>query len=39
MVVSAAVIETLASLDLKYPKIGREKLQELTAAKAALLKK
>jgi PPK2 family polyphosphate:nucleotide phosphotransferase len=39
MVVAAAVIETLASLDLKYPEVGKEKLKELATAKAALLKK
>jgi PPK2 family polyphosphate:nucleotide phosphotransferase len=36
-VVAAAVIDALASLDLKYPEIGREKLDELAAAKRALL--
>jgi len=39
IIVSAAVIETLASLDLKYPTVGKDKLKELAAAKAALLKK
>jgi PPK2 family polyphosphate:nucleotide phosphotransferase len=39
VVVAAAVIETLASLDLKYPGVGRDKLKELAAAKAVLLKK
>jgi PPK2 family polyphosphate:nucleotide phosphotransferase len=38
-VVAAAVIETLASLDLKYPEVGEAKLKELASAKAALLKK
>ncbi|MGO9585644.1 MAG: polyphosphate kinase 2 family protein [Limisphaerales bacterium] len=38
-IVAAAVIETLASLNLKYPKVGPDKLKELAAAKAALLKK
>ena len=37
-VVVAAVVETLASLDLKYPEVGKEKLKELAATKAALLK-
>jgi PPK2 family polyphosphate:nucleotide phosphotransferase len=37
IVVAAAVIETLASLDLEYPKVGPEKLKELAAAKKALL--
>ena len=39
MVVAAAVIETLASLDLKYPEVGKDKLKELAVAKAALVKK
>jgi len=39
IIVSAAVIETLASLGLKYPDVGKDKLKELAAAKAALLKK
>jgi PPK2 family polyphosphate:nucleotide phosphotransferase len=39
MVVAAAVIETLASLGLKYPDVGEDKLKELAAAKKALLKK
>ena len=37
LVVAAAVAETLGSLDLKYPKVGKEKLKELAAAKRALL--
>ena len=36
MVVAAAVIEALASLDLHYPKVSKEKLKELAAAKRAL---
>ena len=39
VVVAAAVIETLASLDLKYPEVGEDKLKELAATKKALLKK
>jgi polyphosphate kinase 2 (PPK2 family) len=39
VVVAAAVVETLASLDLKYPEVGKDKLEELAATKAALLKK
>jgi PPK2 family polyphosphate:nucleotide phosphotransferase len=39
VVVAAAVIETLADLNLKYPAVGEDKLKELAAAKAALLKK
>ena len=38
-VVAAAVIETLADLNLEYPKVGPEKLKELAAAKRTLLKK
>ena len=37
VVVAAAVIEALSSLDLHYPKVTREKLKELAAAKKALL--
>jgi PPK2 family polyphosphate:nucleotide phosphotransferase len=37
VVVAAAVIETLASLDLHYPEVSKEKLKELAAAKKALL--
>jgi hypothetical protein len=36
-VVAAAVIETLASLDLAYPKVDEGKLKELAAAKKKLL--
>jgi PPK2 family polyphosphate:nucleotide phosphotransferase len=39
VVVAAAIIETLASLNLKYPEVGEDKLKELAAAKKALLKK
>jgi len=39
VVVAAAVIETLASLNLKYPEVGEDKLKELAATKKALLKK
>jgi PPK2 family polyphosphate:nucleotide phosphotransferase len=39
VVVAAAVIDTLAALDLEYPKVGADKLKELAAAKRALLKK
>ena len=38
-IVAAAIIETLASLNLKYPKVGADKLKELAVAKAALMKK
>jgi PPK2 family polyphosphate:nucleotide phosphotransferase len=37
VVVAAAVIEALDSLDLKYPKVDNSKLKELAAAKKALL--
>jgi hypothetical protein len=39
VVVAAAVIETLASLDLAYPKVDETKLKELAAAKKKLLSK
>jgi PPK2 family polyphosphate:nucleotide phosphotransferase len=38
VVVAAAIVETLASLDLKYPEVGTDKLTELEAIKAQLLK-
>ena len=37
MVVAAAVIETLASLDLAYPEVGKEKLKELDVVRQALM--
>ena len=37
VVVAAAVIEALSSLDLHYPKVSQEKLKELAAAKKTLL--
>src|SRR6516162_6289551 len=39
VVVAAAVIEALTSLDLEYPKVGESKLKELAAAKKKLLNK
>jgi PPK2 family polyphosphate:nucleotide phosphotransferase len=36
VVVAAGVIEALSSLDLDYPKVGREKLNELAAARESL---
>ena len=36
VVVAAAVIDALASLDLEYPKVGKKKLEELKAARQAL---
>jgi len=37
VVVAAAVVSTLGSLDLAYPKVSPEKLKELAAARRALL--
>ena len=37
IVVASAVIEALASLGLKYPKVGKEKLAELAQVRKALL--
>jgi hypothetical protein len=37
--VGAAVIDTLVSLDLAYPKVDQGKLKELAAAKKKLLSK
>jgi PPK2 family polyphosphate:nucleotide phosphotransferase len=37
VVVAAAVVSTLGSLDLAYPRVGPEKLKELAAARRALL--
>jgi PPK2 family polyphosphate:nucleotide phosphotransferase len=39
VVVAAAVIETLHSLNLKYPEVGPDKLKQLAAAKRMLMKK
>jgi PPK2 family polyphosphate:nucleotide phosphotransferase len=39
VVVAAAVIDTLADLELAYPKVGEQKLKELAAAKEKLTKK
>ena len=39
VVVAAAVIETLDSLDLAYPKVDQGKFKELAAAKKKLLSK
>jgi len=38
VVVAAAVIRALASLDVDYPEVGKAKLREIAAAKRALLK-
>lgn len=37
VVVAATVIDALGSLDLEYPKVGKEQLDELAAAKAVLM--
>jgi hypothetical protein len=38
IVVAAAVIDTLDSLDLKYPKVGKERVAELAQTRQWLLK-
>jgi polyphosphate kinase 2 (PPK2 family) len=38
VVVASAVIDALVSLNLSYPKVGKEKLKELAAVKEALMK-
>jgi len=38
VVVGAAVVDTLASLDLAYPQVDKPKLEEIASAKKALLK-
>jgi hypothetical protein len=38
VVVAAAIIQTLDSLHLKYLEVGPDKLKELSAARAALVK-
>jgi hypothetical protein len=37
-VVASAVIQALDSLDLKYPKVGKEQLAELSKTRAMLMK-
>ncbi len=39
VVIAAAVIDALASLNLSYPEVGEEKRKELAAVKQALMKK
>jgi len=39
VIVAAAVIDALTSLNLSYPKVGKAKLKELAAVKRALMKK
>ena len=39
LVVSSVVIETLSSLDLKFPTVDKARLKELAAARAALVRK
>ena len=36
-VVAAAIVDALASLDLKYPQVGKARLTELEAARAGLV--
>jgi polyphosphate kinase 2 (PPK2 family) len=38
VIVASAVIDTLASLDLRYPQVDKAKLDEIAEAKKALLK-
>jgi len=38
MIVASAVIDTLASLDLAYPKVDKSKLEEIAEARTALVK-
>jgi PPK2 family polyphosphate:nucleotide phosphotransferase len=39
VIVAAAVVDALTSLNLSYPKMGKEKLKELAAVKQTLMKK
>jgi hypothetical protein len=39
VIIAAAVIDALISLNLSYPKVGKEKLKELAAVRQALMKK
>ncbi len=39
LVVSSVVVETLSSLDLKYPTVDQARLKELNAARTALMRK
>jgi PPK2 family polyphosphate:nucleotide phosphotransferase len=39
IIVAAAIIDTLAELELEYPEVGPQQLKELAAAKKELLKK
>ena len=39
VIVAAAVIDTVTSLNLSYPKVSKEKLKELAAVKRALTTK
>src|SRR5262249_31262586 len=38
LVVASAIVQRLSSLDLSYPQLGKDELQELKAARDALLK-
>jgi hypothetical protein len=37
VVVAAAIIDTMAQMDLHYPKVGADKLREIAEAKEMLL--
>jgi len=37
VVVAAAIVDTLASLDLAYPQVDKARLEEIASAKRALL--
>jgi hypothetical protein len=37
MIVASAIIDTLASLDLAYPRVSKEQLKEIADAKQILL--
>jgi hypothetical protein len=39
VVIAAAVIDALASMNLSYPKVGKEELKELAAVKRELTEK
>ena len=39
VVVAAAVIDALASLELAYPEVGKDKIEELAAKRALLAEK
>jgi len=39
VIVAAAIVDALTSLNLSYPKVGEEKQKELAAVRQALTKK